>query len=88
MAIAPTIGRVVWYFAPKDEALVCHNVQTPFDAHIVYVWSDTCINIAGFDHNGNPFVRTSVPINQTQGAGAWCEWMPYQTAQAAKHAAA
>ena len=86
VVIPPTIGRVVWYFAPQDGALVCHNPQTPFDAHVVYVWSDTCINIAGYDHNGNPFQRTSVPINQTSGAQAWCEWMPYQQGQAKKAA--
>lgn len=78
----PTIGRKVYYFDPTTTSLTSHDRSKPFDVNIVYVWSSTCINIAGFDHNGNLFSRTSVPINETAGASAWCEWMPYQQGQA------
>lgn len=85
--IPPTIGRKVWYFVNNKAGLngiVSHDLTKPLDVNIVYVWSDTCINIAGFDHNGTPFARTSVPINIENGGGssAWCEWMPYQQGQA------
>ncbi len=93
-AIRPTIGRVVYYFA-KDEVaangIEIYDYSKPLDAHIVYVWSDTCVNLAGFGHDGKPFIRTSVAINAggaEAGHSAWAEWMPYQVGQAAKHAAA
>ena len=85
--IKPTIGRKVWYFVNSAEGLNgihSNDLSTPLDANIVYVHSDTCVNIAGFDHNGTPFARTSVPINIENGGGAsaWVEWMPYQVGQA------
>lgn len=56
--IKPTVGRVVWFFAPNDP--IQADKSQPLDAHIVYVHSDTVINIAGFDQNGMPFAKTSV----------------------------
>lgn len=87
--IVPTIGRVVWYLPSDDDlkkvGMVKHGDQ-PFDAHVVYVWSDTSVNLKVFDHDGNGFTRTSVPIN-VDGASPHAEWMPYQQGQAAKAAA-
>lgn len=91
--IKPTIGRVVWYF-PSDYDLsgiqagtvMQRHSDQPFDAHVVYVWSDTCVNLVVLDHDGNMFKRTSVPIN-VEGISPRAEWMPYQQGQAAKHAA-
>jgi hypothetical protein len=82
--ITPTIGRVVWYHPaePHDQphpALVCH------------VWSDTCVNLAIFDANGNQYSMTSVLLvqddNPVPSGGNYAEWMPYQKQQAAKEAA-
>lgn len=80
VSIKPTIGRVVWY---KERGLSDQFC----DAHIVYVYNDNCINIAGFDRNGTPFARTSVILDH--GPAAECIeyracWMPYQKAAAAK----
>jgi hypothetical protein len=87
--ISPTIGRKVWYFPSDDDlskfGMVKHGDQA-FDASVVYVWSDTCVNLVVRDHDGTQSVRTSVAIN-VDGASPHAEWMPYQIGQAAKHAA-
>jgi hypothetical protein len=87
--IVPTIGRVVWYF-PSDDDLsklgMNKHGEQPFDAHVIYVWSETCVNLVVFDHEGYMFAKTSVPIN-LEGQSPHAEWMPYQREQAAKHAA-
>lgn len=82
--IKPTIGRVVLVYRGKSDqaepALVC------------YVHSDRCINVAGFDCNGNPFAATSMQLLQDDDVATnsnyYAEWMPYQVAQAAKEAPA
>lgn len=95
--IKPTIGRVVWFHPAPCElsamqvghAMVRHTDQ-PFEAHVVHVWSDTCVNLVVFDHDGNMHKRTSVPINvENMGhpLGSYADWMPYQVGQAAKHSA-
>ena len=89
--LLPTVGRVV-YFHPASHKLLGFQVEgamirrgdQPFDAHIVFVWSYTCVNLVVFDHNGNMHKRTSVPINQGNTGGSYAEWMPYQVGQAAK----
>lgn len=49
------------------------------------------VNLATFDHNGNPQPKTSVPLLQDDDAkpegGYFCSWMPYQVGQAKKHEA-
>lgn len=83
--IKPTVGRVIWYY-PRG---AMHTDQ-PQAAFITFVHSDTCINVGGFDHNGNPFKDTSVLLLQdpesygNPDSGAWAKWMPYQHGQAAK----
>ena len=80
--IKPTIGRVVLVYRGKSDqaepALIC------------YVHSDRCINVAGFDCNGNPFAATSMQLLQDDDVATnsnyYAEWMPYQVAQAAKEA--
>lgn len=89
--IKPTIGRVVLVYRPGK--------SDQFEpALISYVWSDTCINVGGFDRNGNPFRETSLFLNQDisvdpitppklegdEGLEPFACWMPYQKAQAAK----
>lgn len=78
--IKPTIGRVVLVHrgqsAQAEPALIC------------YVHSDRCINVGGFDCNGNPFAATSLQLLQDDetptNLNYYAEWMPYQVAQAAK----
>lgn len=88
--IIPSVGRKVWFRLNGAGAGL--NIKTngdqPVDATIVYVHSNTAINIAGFDHEGTPFKATLVPIiDSVRGdpkptAGIYCEWMPYQVGQA------
>ena len=79
--IPPTIGRVVWFWPTQPSP-----VQQPYAAMVAYVHNERCINIGGFDHNGNPFSQTSVQLLQDDDVprGACCSWMPYQKGQAAK----
>jgi hypothetical protein len=85
--IKPTVGRVVHFrLAPSasNGAMQIYDKDAPLCALVTYVWSDTCVNLIVFDHAGSGHPRTSVPINNTAGAGWWAEWMPYQIGQAAK----
>jgi len=80
--IKPTIGRVVWYWpgANKDS-------EQPWAALIAHVHSDSMVNLAVFDANGNASSMSSVPLYQGEGerpSGSHCQWMPYQQDQAAK----
>ena len=82
--IKPTIGRVVLVYRGKSDqaepALIC------------YVHGDRCINVAGFDCNGNPFAATSLQLLQDDDIATnseyYAEWMSYQVVQAAKEARA
>lgn len=61
----------------------------PLDATVVYVWDDRMVNLAVRDHYGNNFVASSVVLVQEgddkpSNGGYYCEWMPYQMAQAKK----
>jgi hypothetical protein len=87
--IKPTIGRVVLVYRPGK--------SDQFEpALITYVWSDTTINVGGFDRNGNPFKETSLYLDQDiqvdpislpkfdgeEALEPFACWMPYQKAQA------
>jgi hypothetical protein len=90
--IKPTIGRVVLVYRPGKS-----DQWEP--AQISYVWSDTCINVGGFDKNGIPFRETSLHLDQEievdpvnlpkfeaeEALEPFACWMPYQKAQAAKN---
>jgi hypothetical protein len=81
--IQPTVGRVVWFRA------LGHISDQPQAAIVTFVHSDGLVNLAVFDPNGERSGHTSVPLYQGEGdrpAGDYCEWMPYQIGQAAKHA--
>lgn len=83
--ITPTVGRVVWV-KNRPGAI---NTNQPEAALVTYVWSDTMVNVGGFDANGVPFAYTSMPLWQDEaavgGQGApHAEWMPFQKGQAAK----
>lgn len=84
--IKPTIGRIVWYWPTTPDT-------QPRAAIVTRVWSDTCVNLAIFDPNGNAMSNppTSVLLlqegNERPSGGGFCEWMPYQIGQAKKHEA-
>ncbi len=62
--IKPTIGRVVWFHPPSNEASE-DFVPTPICAAIVtHVWSDSCVNLAVFDRDGRNHPFTSVALIQ------------------------
>jgi hypothetical protein len=80
--IKPTIGRIVWY-----HPLNSTPEQQPLAAIIVYVWSDTCVNLGIFSPEGLADHVTSVSLYQGDGPKPYeqyAEWMPYQQGQAAK----
>lgn len=83
--IKPTVGRVVLY-RPGRSFTGQYNGQL-LAALITHVWSETCINIGGFDACGNPFAQTSVYLKQDDSPApgdSYAEWMPYQKGQAEK----
>ena len=90
--ITPTVGRIVWY-RPSDKDLqydlMCQiDADQPFTAQVVYVHSDTLVGLLVTDHRGYQHRRDSVHLHQgdpnASVPSAYCEWMPYQHAQAAK----
>lgn len=79
--IIPTVGRQVWVRRSHDN----FDKGTPEAATVVYVWNATLINVAGYDHNGNPFVLTSLQLlqdNDVPFSTQYAEWMPFQKGQA------
>lgn len=83
--IKPTVGRVVWFFPPKDKN---PNLQ-PHAALVAHVHNDRLVNLAVFNENGENYSRTSVQLLQDEDAapevGFYAQWMPYQVGQAAKN---
>lgn len=79
--IHPTVGRVVHFYryfgAEVQAALIAH------------VNDDGTVNLAVFDHHGNPEPRPSNVMLVQEGQNPcadvqFCTWMPYQLGQAAK----
>ena len=86
MSIKPSVGRVVW-FHPSATDPININGSGPLAALIAYVHSDSMVNLAVFDGNGDAQSRTSVTLIQEgedRPVGLFCEWMPFQKGQAAK----
>ena len=91
----PTVGRKVWY-RPSDADIAGNNRMTvagapggeaqPLDATVIAVWGDRMVNLLVTDIVGKQYPRLSVTLVQdgdTKPTGAfYCEWMPYQIAQA------
>lgn len=62
----PSVGRIVHLITNNGEihaAIIC------------YVHSDTCVNLAVFDVNGNHRHETSVSFNPENKPGTW-NWPP------------
>ena len=83
-AIKPSVGRKLHYWPTfKDVSLMtkAHNDQ-PCDATVIYVWSDTCVNLQIFDHGGGLHFRESVRVMQSGEElpphGGYAEW-PFLT---------
>ncbi|MEN6540880.1 MAG: hypothetical protein ABFC67_14830 [Mizugakiibacter sp.] len=86
--IKPTVGRVVHYTPGPTEKIPGNGSGQPLAALIAFVHSDSCVNLAVFDANGNNHSRTSVPLVQDDTGllpeWGFAQWMPYQKGQAAK----
>jgi hypothetical protein len=86
--IRPTIGRKVWFTPAQGDAHCNRLGAQPMDATVVFVHSDTMVNLAVRDHCGIAHAYPSVPLLQDGDSkpegGAYAEWMPYQRIQAAK----
>lgn len=80
MKIIPTVGRVVYVrIAGLNDNT---ETQQPLAALIVHVHSEDLINVAGWDANGCPMVRTSLPLLSSEAplpeTGTYAHWMAYQ----------
>jgi hypothetical protein len=85
--ITPTIGRKVWYY--DFTTVGCNDPHQPYDATVIYVWGNDCVNLDVTDHHGNRLIKTSVPLRDPQdsachGVSSFATWMPYQVGQARK----
>jgi hypothetical protein len=67
----PSIGRIVHYHGEPGDCAV-HGIQA---AVITYVHSDTCVNLAVFDHNGESRGETSVCLGGPDQPFTW-SWPP------------
>ena len=72
--IKPTVGRIVWFY-PKGQ-----TDEPPLAAMIVCVWSDTCVNLAIFQKDGNSMKDPPTSIllvqdgNPVPSGGHYCAW--------------
>lgn len=103
--INSTIGRRIWYWPGPADLLAetkMHVIPSsaaspalqPMDAGIIYVHSDTCVNLQVTDHMGGIWFREKVRILQegendcALDAAGVAQWMHYQVGQAAAQAKA
>jgi hypothetical protein len=94
--IKPTPGRIVWYhgFGPIDARLPCLRGE-PLSAIVACVHDDRHVNLSVCDAVGAWHSRVNVRLLQPEdevpavaGQMPYCQWMPFQQAQAARHEAA
>jgi hypothetical protein len=87
--IKPSIGRRVWFHPGGGyfglQSLSDHQA---FDAGVVFVWHDRCVNLLVTDHVGNTMPVQSVLLLQDDDTAAegqaHATWMPYQVKAAAE----
>lgn len=98
VAIKPSVGRKVWYRPSASDLTgpvpMTKSGEQPLDATVLAVWGDRCVNVLVTDVVGRQFPVLSVTLLQPgdeppkdakgEVMGRYVEWMPYQTAQAAK----
>ena len=71
----PVLGRVVWFY-PATRS----HEEPPLAAMIVCVWSDTCVNLAIFQKDGNLMEDPPTSIlliqddNPIPSGGHYCTW--------------
>ena len=85
--IPPTIGRIVWFHPPRNEHVHGGTLQA---AIVCFVHNERLVNLAVFDHQGRQYPATSIELWQgdtDRPKDYYCEWMPYQIGQAARHVA-
>ena len=90
--ITPTIGRKVWYWPTENDIKLdlmdSFDPNQPFDATVVFVHNLRKVNLFVMDHYGHADDRCGIPLIQPgdkkPDGGGYCEWMPYQIAQAKK----
>lgn len=97
--IHPSVGRKVWYRPTLFDKAGVGAMQVagdqPLDATVIAVWGDRMVNLLVIDIAGKAFPKLSTTLLQDEdlpppvtGGGGYAEWMPYQTGQAKKDAAA
>lgn len=89
--ITPTIGRKVWFWPVSEQQMMQHSPDQALDATIIYVHSDSHVNLHIIDHNGREHVRINMFLfpdaDITKRPGSSCAtWMPYQQGQAKANA--
>lgn len=85
--IAPTVGRIVWYYPAESDFIGCTLApDEPMAATVAFVLDAGRVNLSVTDHRGCVFPVEDVELIQGVGPhqGEHCRWMPYQLAQAAK----
>lgn len=96
--IHPTIGRRLWYWpsirdqsgstqpSEPNNPMTVDDPSQPCDAGVVFVHSDTCVNLTVADHGGRLHARTSVRLIQPEEDrpedGGFATWMDYQVSNA------
>lgn len=88
MKTLPSVGRVVWYRPHTlDMKLPAHT--QPFAASVAHVNEDGTVNLSIINERGQQFFRENVTMiieDEQRAEAGQAEWMPYQKAQAIKHA--
>lgn len=84
--IAPTVGRVVWYWPGKPSVFASLSDTQPMAATVAYVHNARRVNLSVTDHLGTQFPVADVLL--LQGDETYtpvtpcCQWMPHQVGQA------
>lgn len=82
--IAPTPGRIVWYYPAPHDGLAQLDGQ-PLAAIVAGVHNNNSVNLAIFDAYGNTQQRSRVHLvqpNEDRPNNAHATWMPYQVGAA------
>lgn len=78
--IEPTVGRIVWFRMRAGEP--------PMAAIVVHVHYERRVNLTVFGPLGLAVPKTDVQLlqdgDEEPKIGCYCEWMPWQKAQAKK----
>ena len=88
--IAPSVGRIVWFYPTKDTKDAAGKDIQPHAAIVAFVHDDRKVNLSVIDHSGvfgGGFVEIQLmQEGDPEPEKSHCRWMPYQLGQAKKHA--